>query len=189
MSLIRIDENRVNEIILENGRYVPTGFFNSYITQLPTGDLSDVVETVTFGAGGTTADGTVTLDANGIFTQLKPLSWFMKLRTRLTRTGAGSYAEVFFQLFRRDNDQSPWLPLGTSVDIELDTDRQVETIIDASFYGYAVGTQVKLTWARSSLGANAGELTPGTPSAALITAGISQAPSAQATIFSMAGGL
>lgn len=186
LNLGGLDESEVNNLISLYGGYRPVAAFIDLTTQIPTGDTTDSLTTVLFGAGGVSADGVISVDSNGIFTNVKAGYWFLKARARVKRDGASQTSELFFQFYKRENSASPWVPLGESVDIELDNSKQTEVVLDESFFYGETGNQYYLGWARSSTGDNSGGLYSGTPSAALIAEGVQVAPSAQATIFTLA---
>ena len=176
----------IQEMIRLYGGYRPVAAFNDITTQKPTGDATDVVTNVLFGPGGVSGDGVISVDSSGIITQEKSGYWFLKTRLRAKRTGSSGTSELFFQFYRRDDDLSPWLPFGVSVDIELDNARQTEVVLDESFFNSVAGVQYYLGWARSDDGSNSGDLVAGIPNATLASLGVQDSPSAQITVFTMA---
>lgn len=168
------------------GGYRPVGAFKDTTTQIPTGNTTDALTPVLFGPALVSGDGVIGVDVNGVFTNLKKGYWFLKARARAKRTGASGTSELFFQFYKRITSTDPWLPLGESIDVELDNSKQTEIVLDESFFYGDAGNQFYLGWARSSNGDNSGQLVPGTPTPALVAAGVQVSPSAQATIFTMA---
>ncbi len=181
-----ISEEKANELISLYGGYRPVAAFVDITTQMPIGNTTDTLTPVLFGSGGTSGDGVISMDSNGVFTNVKSGYWFLKARARAKRTGANQTSELFFQFYKRLSSSEPWLPLGASVDIELDNAKQTEVVLDESFFYGDVGNQFYLGWSRSSTGDNSGELVPGFPSTALSALDIQVSPSAQATIFTLA---
>ena len=183
---VGISKEKANELISLYGGYRPVAAFVDITTQIPTGNTTDTLTVVKFGAGGVSSDGVISVDSNGVFTNIKAGYWFLKARTRAKRTSASQTSELFFQFYKRLSSSDPWLPLGASVDIELDNARQTEVVLDESFFYGDIGNQFYLGWSRSSTGNNSGELVPGFPSAALSALDVQASPSAQATIFTLA---
>lgn len=56
----------------------------------------DTPKTVTFGVGGTTSDGSVSIDSNGEITVLQEKYFSIKQRFRTGRSGASGVSDVFF---------------------------------------------------------------------------------------------
>lgn len=181
-----LNESEVNGLISLYGGYRAVAAFVDFTTQIPTGNTTDSLTAVKLGAGGLSADGVISVDANGVFTNVKAGYWFLKARARVKRDGANQASELFFQFYRRASSLDPWVPFGESVDVELDNAKQTEIVLDESFFFGDVGTQFYLGWARSGEGVNEGELVAGIPSAALSALGVQNSPSAQATIFTLA---
>lgn len=180
--------NEVNELISQYGVWELEDTFTSFDRQ---DAVEDVVTPIDFGASKTTPDGLVQYDDSvGVkeFTVLKSGPYFVKTRQRAARIGGNAgESELFVQSqFSVDNSVS-WLPNGNSVDLKLDDSKQVEIFFDMSPVFAPAGLKLRQVFARSSEGTDFGSFLPGTPSAALTAAGITDSPAAQISLYKLRG--
>lgn len=160
--------------------YSSVGSFVSVATQA---GVEDVATTVTFGAGGTTADGSVTVASDGVVTINTAGYFSIKQRFRAGRTGASGVSQVFFWAEISTDGGSSWAVTGNSVDIPLSDSNDTIVFFDLSFLSLPAGVKVRNRFARSSTGNNSGDLRAASPSAALQALGVQDAPSAQITVY------
>lgn len=162
--------------------YTPQGTFLS--GDLQVGAL-DTPQTVTFGAGGTTANGGATVGADGVITVIKPLFWSIKQRFRAGRTGASGVSELFFWAEISTDDGATWNVLGSAVDVPLNSSSDTVVFFDLSNIQVPAGAKLRNRFARSSTGNDSGDLRVGVPSAALQALNVPDAPSAQITFYAI----
>lgn len=155
--------------------------FVDYTTQ--SGAPIDTPKTVLFGSGSTSPNGIVSVDANGVFTQLKSGPLAVKQRARLGRTGASGTSIAFFWAEISLNGGVTWATLGSAVSLELTSAAESKYFFDFSLINLPAGTKFRAQWARSSTGSDFGQLQAAAPSAALTAQGVPQAPSAQFTVY------
>lgn len=160
--------------------YDTEGSFISTITQ--TG-ISDTPQTVTFGAGGLTTNGHVSVAANGEIEVITTGYYSIKQRFRSSRSGASGISDVFFWAELSTDGGTVWNTIGNSVDVALNTSNESTVFFDLSSIYLTAGLKLRNRFARSSTGDDSGDLVPSTPSAALVAAGVPIAPSAQITIY------
>lgn len=156
------------------------GEFTSLSTQ---SGLSNTPKTMTFGAGGVTPNGHVSVDASGEGEVLTTGHYLIKKRARVGRSGASGISNVILWAEISTNGGVSWEILGNSVDVALDSSDQVITIFDvASLYLYA-GVKLRYRFARDGDSDDSGDLIPSVPSAELQALGVPSTPSAQVTIY------
>lgn len=171
-----------NPAAQETTGYTSQGEFIS--EDLQVGAL-DTPQTITFGAGGTTANGGATVGADGIVTVNTALFWSIKQRFRAGRTGASGVSELFFWAEISIDGGVTWVILGTSVDIPLNSSSDTVVFFDLSNIQVPVGAKLRNRFARSSTGNDSGDLRARAPSAALQALGVQDAPSAQITFYAI----
>lgn len=157
--------------------YDTEGGFISLIEQP---GIIDTPKTVTFGAGGLTAGGNVSLSATGEFQVLTSGYYAFKQRFRAGRDGAVGESEIFFWAENSIDGGSTWNVLGNSLDIALDSSKDTTIFFDLSLVYLPAGVMLRNRFARSGDG---DDLVVGTPSATLQSLNVPQAPSAQVTIY------
>ena len=160
--------------------YTLQGVFVSEDLQVGT---LDTPQTITFGAGGTLANGGATVGADGVLTINKELFWSIKQRFRAGRTGASGVSELFFWAEMSTDDGVTWTILGASVDIPLNSSSDTIIFFDIANIQVPAGTKLRNRFARSSTGNDSGDLRVGAPSAAIQALGVQDAPSAQVTFY------
>lgn len=160
--------------------YDTEGGFISVASQPAT---EDVPTTISFGAGGMTTNNHVSVSANGEFEIMTTGYYSFKQRFRASRSGASGVSDIFFWAEISVDDGGSWNTIGNSVDIALNTSNETTVFFDISSILLTAGIKLRNRFARSSTGDDSGDLTASTPSAALITAGVPVAPSAQITIY------
>lgn len=180
---VQIDDPQ--EILPFNGTYALEASFTDMAAQ--SGAPVDTPKTIRIGPPATSSTGLLTVDAAGIIRVNKAGPYAVKSRARVTRAGATGSSQVFFWTEISMNNGGSWITLGNSVCVQLDSSSESQTFFDFSLLDLPAGMLVRQRFARSSLGDNSGDLTPITPSAALITAGAASAPSAQTTVYRVAG--
>ncbi len=151
------------------------------------GDLQvgalDTPQNITFGAGGTTAEGGATIAADGVITVNDDGFWSIKQRFRAGRSGASGVSELFFWAEISVDGGNNWAIIGNAVDIPLSSSNDVVIFFDLSDLQVPPGTKFRNRFARSSTGNDSGDLRVGVPSAALAALGVPDAPSSQATFY------
>lgn len=151
------------------------------------GDLQvgalDTPQNITFGAGGTTADGGATIGVDGVITVNDDGFWSIKQRFRAGRSGASGVSEIFFWAEISVDGGDNWAIIGNAVDIPLSSSNDVVVFFDLSDLQVPPGTKFRNRFARSSTGDDSGDLRVGVPSAALAALGVPDAPSAQVTFY------
>ena len=162
--------------------YTDQGTFFS--SDLQVGQL-DTPQTITFGAGGTVANGGATVGADGIMTVNDPLFWSLKQRFRAGRTGAAGISYIFFWVEISTDGGATWDILGSTVDVPLNSSSDTVVFFDIADTRVPIGTKFRNRFARSSTGDDSGDLRVGVPSAALKALGIPDAPSAQITFYAI----
>ena len=160
--------------------YDTEGTFLSYDLQ---SGIEDVPSTITFGAGGTTTNGHVSVGASGEFEVLTDGFYAIKQRFRVGRSGAAGVSQMFFWAEVSGDGGVSWSTIGTSVDIPLDSSNETEVFFDLTPLRLLAGTKLRNRFARSSTGNDSGDLIPAVPSTALSLIGAPDAPSAQVTIY------
>lgn len=167
--------------------YMPGYTIENVFTDTTTqsGAPIDTPKTVLFGTGSTSPNGIVSVDASGVFTQLKGGPLLVKQRVRLGRTGASGTSIAFFWAEVSLDGGSTWVVVGTSVSLELTSASETKVFFDFSPINFPAGTKFRARWARSSTGSDFGQLQPATPSAALQALGAPIAPTAQFTIYTL----
>lgn len=164
------------------GGYRVEGSFLSIITQ---SGVEDTPTTIDFGAGGETINGHLSVSSDGEITVLNSGYFAFKQRFRAKRSGASGYSELFFWVEVSVNGGVDWSIIGTSVDLSLNNSNETTVFFDIALAYFQAGIKLRNRFARSSTGDDSGDLVEGTPSAALSTAGVPIAPSAQITIYPM----
>lgn len=162
--------------------YATEGVFTSTATQ--TG-VSDTPKTIEFGTGGTSLNNHVNIAANGEIEILTAGFYSIKQRFRASRAGASGISELFFWAEQSVDGGTTWTTVGNSVDIALDSSNETTMFFDLSNLSVPAGVKFRNRFARDGNGDNSGDLTPATPSAALIALGAPIAPSAQITIYKL----
>lgn len=162
--------------------YTPQGTFIS--SDLQAGVL-DTPKTITFGAGGTSDNGGITIGADGVITVNEPFFWSIKQRFRAGRTGASGVSILFFWAEISVDGGSTWSVIGNSVSIPLSTASDTIVFFDLADAQFPPGTKLRNRFARSSTGDDSGDLRVGTPSAALQALNVPDAPSAQITMYAI----
>ncbi len=160
--------------------YESEGGFISTITQAGT---EDVATTISFGAGGLTPNGHVSVAASGEFEIMTTGYYSIKQRFRAGRSGASGVSEIFFWAEISTDGGSTWSVIGNSVDIALNNSNDTTVFFDLSNVLLPVGVKLRNRFARSSTGHDSGDLVPSTPSSTLTSAGVPVAPSAQVSIY------
>lgn len=157
----------------------------NFISEVIQSGLTDVAQTVTFGAGGVSNTGFVSVAANGEIEIIKPGYYFIKQRFRVGRVGASGISNIFFWAETSSDGGNTWNFIGNSVDIALDSSGDVSVFFDTALVAAPEGTLFRNRFARSGDGDDSGDLRPSTPSASLVTAGVPTAPSAQVSIYTL----
>lgn len=168
---------------LYDSAYAIEQVFTDFTTQ--SGAPIDTPKNVLFGAGLTSPNGIVSVDADGTFTQLKSGPLFVKQRVRLGRTGASGTSVSFFWAEISLDGGLNWVVIGTSVSLELTNANESKIFFDFSPINFPAGTKFRARWARSSTGSDFGQLQSATPSALLTSAGVPAAPTAQFTVYTL----
>ena len=159
--------------------YVTVGNFFSVSTQA---GLSDIPKTIHFDSGGATDKGEATVAANGEITVGVSGYYSLKQRFRVGRSGASGTSDIFFYAEVSVDGGSTWNIIGNSVDLALDSAKDITVFFDVASIYLGAGTMLRNRFIRSGDGDNSGDLLVGTPSAAMIALGIPVAPSAQLTV-------
>lgn len=171
--------------------YTEATRFADYTTQL--GAALDVLAPVTLGAGGTDPDGLVT-GSGAIITVNKAGPYMIKQNFQVSRNTNPGSAEIFFQAQVSTDNGVTWTMIGTSVNRRITDVKTINVFFDISPIFAAAGTKFRNVWAKSSVGgdpadptagANNGQLIYTQPSAALLSAGMGQAPSAIAVVYKL----
>lgn len=155
--------------------------FLDFTTQ--TGSPVDVMRPIKFGPAATSSTGIVSIDANGIITALKSGPLFAKTRLRATRGGSSGSSLIMFMTEVSVNGGATWSIIGNVGTVSLDVAADTDIFFDMSPIDVDAGLKIRQSFARSSTGTDAGDLTPYTPSPALVSAGVPNAPSAQLTVY------
>lgn len=166
----------------DNTGYVSEGSFSSEAAQL---GFEDSPVTINFGTGGLTTNGHVNVASNGEIEIMTSGYYSVKQRFRVSRSGAAQVSEIFLWAETSIDGGSTWIEIGSSIDVSLDSADQTFTVFDSSQLQLDAGVMLRNRFSRSSTGNNSGDLTPGIPSASLVSAGVPTAPSAQITIYKL----
>lgn len=160
--------------------YIPEGVFQD--TTLQTGSPEDIPKTVTYGIAKD-SDNTHISYASGVFTVNTSGYYAIKTRIRASRSGAAQSSSLFFWAEISSDGGNSYTVTGASVDVQLDNAQSNAIFFDFATLYLPAGVKLRSRFARSSTGDDSGNLTPSTPSAALISYGVQPAPSAQLTIY------
>ena len=81
--------------------------------------IQDTPSTITFGTGGLTTGGGITVGADGVITVNTSGYYAVKQRFRAGRTGGSGTSDVFFWAEISTDGGSVWNVIGNSVDVPL----------------------------------------------------------------------
>lgn len=160
--------------------YDAEGVFTSQDTQI---GLLDTPKVITYGAGGNSANGHITMSAGGVVTINTSGYYAFKLRSRITRTGPAGFSSTFFWAEISIDGGTTWNITGNSVDIKLDSGNEVDIFFDFSPLYFPSGVMLRNSFARNGDNVNDGNLVASAPSAALSGLGVPDSPSAQLTVY------
>lgn len=163
----------------ENG-YTVEGSFVSVVNQAA---VLDSPVNVTFGAGGTSANGHVIVTAGGEIEVVTSGYYTFKQRFRVGREGAAGISDLFFWAEISTDGGNTWNTTGNSVDVALASSKDLNTFFDVAKGYFQSGVKLRNRFARSGTGDDSGGLRVGTPSSMLQSLGVLPAPSAQITIY------
>lgn len=155
--------------------------FVDFTTQA--GTATDTPRSVKYGAGQTSTNGIVNINADGTLTVLKGGPLQIKSRIRTGRTGGSGISHLFFWAEISVDGGSSYAIFGNSVMIPLDTANDSLVFLDIANGVFPAGVKLRSMFSRSSTGNDSGDLVPASPSAALQSAGVTAAPSAQLTVY------
>ena len=156
-------------------------------TTTQTGAPIDTPKNVLFGVGGASPAGIVSMSAGGVITILKGGPLAAKNRFRAGRTAATGVSHIFIWAEVSFNGGASRAPFGNSVAFTLDAAADSQVFFDYTEFNLPTGTQVRQRFARSSTGSDFGDLVPLVPSGTLTGLGTPSTPSAQITLYKLAG--
>lgn len=156
----------------------------SDLAQNPTG--VDTPTQITYGAGGTSSDGSITLASDGNLTFNETGFYALKARYRFGRDGAAGVSNLFNWVEISVDGGNNWDVIGNAIDVTLRNSSEVNIFFDLSILEFQQGVMLRAMFARSSTGSDFGGLIPSPISAPLSALGIPDAPSAQLTVYRIA---
>lgn len=157
-----------------------------YTTQSPTGEtISDAI-TIAFGAGGTTTDGDITVDGNGVLTINNTLTaqYILEIELRVSRSSAIGIVDVIAWEEISTDGGSSWAQPASSftqvvqIDSKTTTNRELANVYLSP--GILAGTKFRFRFGRDVGGFNQGDLSPFVPAGTYSS--LNTAPSAYMTI-------
>lgn len=177
---LQTGETKTIEELFKFAGYTSVGSFIDETLQV---GISDTPQTVKFGAGGTTSDGSLSVDSDGIITILKDKYLSIKQRFRAGRSGASGTSDLFFWAEISLDGGLSWSVIGNSVDIALENSSDTTVFFDLANIRLPAGVKLRNRFARSGDSDDSGDLRPLLPSTALQALDVPLAPSAQITVY------
>jgi hypothetical protein len=168
-------------VLMPNSGLVLEDNFTSLVTQIAA--ALDTAKTVVFGDAKTSASGLVSQAVDGVFTVLKGGPLAIKTRMRAGRVGAALTTQMFFWVETSVDNGVTWQLNGNAVDVRLENSTDSRLFFDFSTVNFPTGVKFRTRFARSSTGADFGDLIPSLPSVALQLLGVPTSPSAQITVY------
>lgn len=161
--------------------YRSEGDFVSTVTQNPTG--LDVPTQISFGPGGDSLNGIITVAPNGTVTVNETAKASIKVRLRFARSGAAGVSHLFNWAEISLDGGATWNVAGNSIDVTLRDSNEIDIFFDMSQLTLPKGAMLRSMFARDSQGDDSGGLVNSVVSSTLAAAGVPDAPSAQLTIY------
>ncbi len=177
----------------EDSYYIEEARFIDLTTQ--TGGALDVFVPVTLGAGGASPNGIVS-GSGAVISIEKTGPIMIKQNFQVSRESNPGNTEFFFQAQVSTDNGVTWTGIGNAANRRITNTSTINLFFDIAPIFATAGTKFRNVWAKSSVGGDPNAPTVGVaegvlihtrPSAALLTAGFQDAPSAIAVIYRLQG--
>jgi hypothetical protein len=188
---IYVDENGINvrknsgaiTPLADSIKWIPIGEFSTSETQEPTGRGDSEKIRVSFGAGGSTSGGELTLASNGTITcNTDNIQYLVEIIVRVGRTGSFGISVLHGRLmYASDGVEANAVQLGSTTTTELDNGATIWRERFELMLEPASGSKLWIEFARDESGGNSGAILTQQPTATL--AGWNESSSAIITFY------